>query len=570
MNQELLSAITFIADEKKIPRDAVVEALKSSIIKAYTKEYPEELIEVNIDIDQKELSVNAVFNIVEDYEDLNDYCEMTVKQANDYYKKHKIAKEAKIGDTLLKPIELLKLPNKIVEHIMQLFKQAIVSESNIEIYNQWKDRIGEVVFAEVETNNKHGISVDLGNGEFGYVSLRETIPHEALIPGQKYNFYIKDVKQQSAGWPIILSRADAGLVKFLLKLEVPEIQEGIVEVVKIARIAGFKTKVALISHQPGVDPCGTVIGQHSVRISGIRSQVNGEQIEVFAYDDNFDRYISDVCAPASIMGYKVVSEATPEHQKQLIIIVKHEQMALLLGRKGSNIRLISKILDADVDVKTPEEAQHEDLQYTRVEYVSPRQRAFNRVYERNNANNSYDFSRYNKPRNNQFNRDINRNTANTAPAAAPANPQPVHKPTKSVKSILDQIDNFQNNSTNEVSVEIADAPLTKSTKKENLAKLMNNEQQRLTKSAETKKPTIDLEAVLDNANKATAPTKKPAKKFTKAKIKSKSTSSILEEFKNINNDELMEELANENDLRENNDEDSYVAEDDYSDYDDNK
>lgn len=568
MNQELLTAITYIADEKKIPRDAVVEALKNAIIKAYSKEYPEEVVEVNIDIDQKILDVNTVYNVVEDYEDLNDYCEISVARANEYYKKHKIDATAKIGDTFKKAIDLGKLSNKIIEHIMQLFKQSIVSESNMEIYNQWKTRVGDVIYAEVETNNKHGISVDLGDGQFGYLSMRDTIPHEALIPGQKYNFYIKEVKQQSAGWPIILSRADAGLVKYLLRLEVPEIQEGIVEIVDIARIAGFKTKVALISHQPGVDPCGTVIGQHSVRISAIRNQINNEQIEVFPYDDNFDHYIVDACSPAAIMGYKIVSEATSEHQKQLIIIVKHEQMALLLGRKGSNIRLISKILNADIDVKTPEDAQHEDLQYTRVEYISPRQRAYNRVLERNTMNNAYDFNRYNRPKNpNPYfnktnNTDISQknNTSSTSPT--------MNRP-KSVKSILDQIDTFQNNPT-DLSTEATQStsPVEKPTtrKKPQYDKLINNQQTPNSSS-------MDIEAVLTNASKPTQPTKTISKKkINKVKNTTKSTSSILDEFKNVSSDALLEELANENTLREDNsqNDDSYDIDDDLNNYDSEK
>ncbi len=564
INQELLAAITYVADEKKIPRDAVVEILKSAIVKAYTREYPEELIEVNIDIDKKELDVNALYTIVEDNDELNDYCEISVEDAKEYYKAIKSDQKVQIGDTLKKPIDILKLPKKIVEHIMQLFKQAIVSEANIEIYNHWKDRIGEVVYAEVETNNRNGVSVDLLNGEFGYVSYREMIPNEALIPGQKYNFYIKNVKQQSAGWPIILSRADAGLVKYLLKLEIPEIQEGIVEIVKIARIAGFKTKVALISHQPGVDPCGTVIGPHSVRISSVRNQVNNEQIEVFQYDDNLENYIADVCAPAKIVGYKIVSEANEEHQQQIIIVVEHEQMALLLGRKGSNIRLISQILNADVDVKTPEDAKYEDLQYQRVDFISPKQRAFNRVYQSNQYGNSFDFTQFKKPTDVNLKltkTDVLKTKTEQAVTVTPSKPK-----TSTVKSILDKIDNFQFNPTANDSSSTSDSQISQkpTTKPENLQKLINNEQQRTS----TSEHILDIEKEIEMAKTKKAkktPKKVNKKKFNKVKIAAPTTSSILEEFKNKDSDQLLEELVMENNYRENED-DNYDLDDDFSSY----
>ena len=141
MNQDLLSAFVYIADEKQIPRDAVVEGLKVAIEKAYKKEYDEELIEVNIDIDNKVLEVNKLLNVVDKQltaekveDELNDYCEINVNDANAYAKKMHDDKEYKVGDVLKQPIDLTKLPKKVVEHIIQLFKQAIVSQSNNQVY----------------------------------------------------------------------------------------------------------------------------------------------------------------------------------------------------------------------------------------------------------------------------------------------------------------------------------------------------------------------------------------------------------------------------------------------------
>lgn len=136
MNQELLTAITFIADEKKIPRDAVVDALKNAIIKSYMREFPEEVINADINIDQKILHVYQILNIVDDYEDLNDYCEISLDDAKAFYAKNKIQKEAVVGEQLHKNIELNKLPKKIVDRIMQTFRQLILMQSNNVIYQR--------------------------------------------------------------------------------------------------------------------------------------------------------------------------------------------------------------------------------------------------------------------------------------------------------------------------------------------------------------------------------------------------------------------------------------------------
>ena len=136
INEQLISAIKLIADEKKIPRDAVTDALKEAITKAYVKEYPEEIIGVNINIDDAILDVYREYTVVEDSEELNDYCEISLEDAKAYYENIKQPQEVKIGDILRQPLQLANLPKKIVDHIMQIFKQSITVQANNEIYNE--------------------------------------------------------------------------------------------------------------------------------------------------------------------------------------------------------------------------------------------------------------------------------------------------------------------------------------------------------------------------------------------------------------------------------------------------
>jgi len=136
LSKQLISAIKLIADEKKIPRDGVVDALKEAISKAYVKEYPEEIIDVDLNIDDEILKVSRQYTVVNESEELNDYCEISLQDAKDYYKHLKIDKEVKLGDIVSQPIQLDKLPKKVVNHIMQIFKQRITVEANNEIFNE--------------------------------------------------------------------------------------------------------------------------------------------------------------------------------------------------------------------------------------------------------------------------------------------------------------------------------------------------------------------------------------------------------------------------------------------------
>ena len=548
LNEQLISAIKLIADEKKIPRDAVADALKESICKAYVKEYPEEIINVEINIDDTTLNVYRQYTVVDESEELNDYCEISLQDAKDYYKHLKINKEVKLGDVINKPIQLDKLPKKIVNHIKQIFKQGITVQANNEIYNEWKDRVGEIIYAEVEKDD-HGIFVNLGNDQYGFMSTRDSIPNEKLIPGHKYNFLIKEVKQQSSGWPIILSRGDEKLVKELLTLEVPEIQEKIIEIVDIARIPGFKTKVALISHQPGVEPCGSVIGARGSRIQIISNAICGERIEVIEYSDNFESYLIDVCAPALIKGYKIISEETPEHKKQLIIVVPGDQLALLIGKKGQNIQLVAKLLKADVDVKTPEDAKYEDLQYTHLEIKSLKQRKFDRILEKNRMGNDYSLNRFNKP---------TRGLLNSTPINSSENSSSIKNTNKtsnkssninSTSALLDKIDNFNYDQNSSTHTEVVNEPVEN--KKDILEQLKTNEQGRQQSSSSNN---LELNIDKPTVKKQPKQRRKSPKSKTSIQNSSAKNESILEQFKDLDTKSILNELSQENENRQEEDE----------------
>ena len=390
LNIELINQIKLIADEKKIPQDSVADALKEAIVKAYVREMPETNIEVKIDIDNKTITCNKLLNVVEDYEDLNDYSEISVENAK------KIDENLKVGDIYYEHIDLNKLSRPVVSHILQIFKNLISTQTNLGVYREWKDKVNTVIYAEVEKIDARSkfVLVNLGS-TFGFMRSSDSIQGENLKPGKKYYFYIKEVIEQTKGWPIILSRAHTGLISYLLEQNVPEIADKIVEIKAIGRVAGEKTKVVVLSKKFGVDAVSAVLGEKSYRVKEVSKLINNEPIEVVSYDDDFSKYIVNICSPADIVGYKIYDETQNNNYKTISIICYPDKLKLLIGKKGVNARIISQILKAEIDIKTVSDATKEELVYEKVERKNFREKRFISTYEKHKSNSKDFFDNFN-------------------------------------------------------------------------------------------------------------------------------------------------------------------------------
>jgi len=381
MNNQLIDLIKEIASSREVTEDVVVASLEDAMKKAYEKEFPEEVAEVTIDKNTGKISLYKVFAVVEDATDeetINEYSQMKLKEAL------KMDKNASVGSTVKELIDIASLPRRVVSHILQVLKHDVSIESNKSIYSQWIDKKGSIIYAEVENVDarKRLVTVALDNeGKiFGVVSRAEQNPDEKLIPGSKYKFFVKDVLEQTKGWPIILSRADGAIVSDLLHVNIPEIQTGVVQVVKVGRVAGFKSKVSVKSTQPGIDPIGACIGARADRIKPILSEMGDERIEFVAYDEDLGKYLVNACNPAPLHGYKVIDAVyeTDElgnkkevQRKKIILIVPDDRLALIIGARGKNVRVLADLLDCNVEAMTIEEANESKLEYIRSDRIAP-------------------------------------------------------------------------------------------------------------------------------------------------------------------------------------------------------
>lgn len=368
MTNQIKTIIQEISNDRQIPVELVIKNFEQAMQKAYMKEFPEENCEVKINIENGKITLNKIFTVVDDTkQDLNEYCEITLSQVQ----KHD--KNLKVGDLYKELFDIQSLERRVVIHMLQVFKHDIMIESNKTVYDEWIDKKGTVIYAEVEKNEKNNVTVNLGK-TFGYMPKSEANPEEPpLVAGQKYYFVIKDVLQQSKGWPIILSRSNPLLVENLLKNNIPEIQDGNVQIVKIARVAGFKSKVVVKATKPGIDPIGSCIGAGADRIRPILLEMHGEKIEFVKYEDDIAKYIANACNPAILHSYKVIDpviEKNPEtgvekeiKRKKIYLVIDPRKLALLIGLKGKNVKLLSQLFDAEVEVITIEEASETKIYF---------------------------------------------------------------------------------------------------------------------------------------------------------------------------------------------------------------
>lgn len=402
----VLAAIHELALEKKLPQDTIAEAIGDAVKKQFELDNPEEILKVEINIDNKVISYKKEFEVT-DVEDFNEYNQINVNDPR--------AKEGKlsVGDKYYEDItdKIISLGSTFFVRVFSSLKYNVNVHTSREVYAQWKGLANTIIQGVVDKTSSRGAIVDLSsatkrydyikNAVKGFMPRVESIPKETLLTGNSYPFFIKEIKEKGQdGEQIILSRADAGLVRRLLYIYMPEIQENIIEIKKIVRIPGFKTKISLISHRAGVEAVGSIIGVKGQRIKELQKIINNERIEVIEYTDDFAKYLVNVCSPAVVIGYNIRENktATDSITRSIDIITLEDQKSLLIGPEGKNSKLIARFLEAaEVDFYTEEEAKsgEKKVEYTPIPpaYILKKQvRRFdqNRNFNKSNSNNESD------------------------------------------------------------------------------------------------------------------------------------------------------------------------------------
>lgn len=345
MQTQFAQAINQICEEKNISKDVVMEAVAAALVAAYKKDYGEKDQEVRVVINEESgaIEVYVTKEVVED-EPENTNLQMSLSQAQ------KIKKDAKVGEM----VEIMDLPADFGRIAAQTAKQVIVqrireAERDM-VFSEYKDKEGDIVNCSVQRIEGETVICDLGKAS-GVLFPNEQIPGERYYPNQRFRVYVVRVEQAAKGPQIILSRSHPGMVKRLFETEVPEIPTGVVEVKAIAREAGQRTKIAVYSTEPGVDPVGSCVGQRGIRVQAVMNEIGGEKIDIILWDEDPKTFISNALSPA-----KIIEITTNEEEKKATVKVPEDQLSLAIGKSGQNVRLAAKLTGWNVDIEGADSA----------------------------------------------------------------------------------------------------------------------------------------------------------------------------------------------------------------------
>jgi N utilization substance protein A len=341
---ELLQTAEAVAREKMIDPNLVIEAMEESLARAAKSRYGSEMdIRVSIDRKTGRAKFTRVRTVVE--EDLleNYQAEMTVNTAKQYLE------SPLVGDTFVEEVPPVELGRIAAQSAKQVILQKVREAERDRQYEEFKDRAGTIINGLVKREEYGNVIVDVGRGE-GILRRNEKIGRESYRPNDRIRCYVKDVRRESRGPQIFLSRTDPQFMAELFKMEVPEIYDNIIEIKAVARDPGSRAKIAVISYESGIDPVGACVGMRGSRVQAVVNELQGEKIDIIPWSDDLPTFLVNALQPAEVS--KVVLD---EDAERIEVVVPNEQLSLAIGRRGQNVRLASQLTALDIDIMTEED-----------------------------------------------------------------------------------------------------------------------------------------------------------------------------------------------------------------------
>lgn len=339
---EILEALNQITKEKNLDLDFVVGVLETGLVSAAKKKFGyADNISVKIDLDSGQIEMYATKKVVKEVSDRN--LEITPEQAK------KIGDEAEIGSEIEVPIEFQEFGRNAITAAKQILVQRVREAERDKIFEEYKNRIGEIVTGNVQQMEKGSLIVNLGKAE-AVVPVKEQIQRERYRQGDRIRAYILDVQRTARGPQIILSRANPGFLERLFELEVPEIFEKIIEIKAVAREPGERAKIAVSSIDDRVDPVGACVGVKGTRVQSVVRELNNERIDIVPWHPDPQIFATRALAPAKIMRIDV-----DEGEKSMTLVVEDDMLSLAIGRAGQNARLAARLTDWKINIVSESE-----------------------------------------------------------------------------------------------------------------------------------------------------------------------------------------------------------------------
>jgi len=356
VNKDFVDALSQVAHERGVTAEELISNFEEALRLAYLrqrgfkqKEVEDEgkgpIVEVQLDPQEGHLEVLEIRRVVEKVEDSDKEIDLETARKYD--------PEVEVGEEMEFPVDPQEFSRIAVQIAKQVLTQRLKEAERTRVHNEYKDKEGEVVTGSVaRVDNRGNVYVELGRGE-ALMPPKEQIPTERYHPGQRIKVYLKQVQRSTKGPSLVVSRAHEELLRYLLRQEVPEIAEGIVEVKALAREPGSRSKVAVVSHNPNVDPIGACIGHKGQRIQAVSAELGRERIDIIQWSPNPKEFIRNALSPATVG--EITIETSEDGKNRARVVVAKDQHSLAIGKAGQNVRLASKLTGYEIDFEEAEE-----------------------------------------------------------------------------------------------------------------------------------------------------------------------------------------------------------------------
>jgi transcription termination/antitermination protein NusA len=339
---ELLQIADAVAREKMIDPALVIEAMEDSLGKAARSRYGAELdIRARIDRKSGELFMTRHRQVVEEVE--NHYTELTLDEAR------AIDPDVEVGGEIVDPLPPMDFGRIAAQSAKQVIMQKVREAERLRQYEEFKDRVGQIINGLVKRTEYGNVIVDVGRGE-AILRRDQLIPREAYRNGDRIRALIRDVRHETRGPQIFLSRTAPEFLAELFKMEVPEIYDGIIEIKAVARDPGSRAKMGVISYDNSIDPVGACVGMRGSRVQAVVGELQGEKIDIIPWSADPATFLVNALQPAEVA--KVVFD---EDSDRIEVVVPDEQLSLAIGRRGQNVRLASQLTGFDIDIMTEQQ-----------------------------------------------------------------------------------------------------------------------------------------------------------------------------------------------------------------------
>ncbi len=353
------AAINQLSDERGLPKDVIVEAIESAVAAAYRKDYghPEENIVAKLDEESGEFQMKQIFDVVTEEEQENVHAQLTEEEAKEY------KKAPKVGDVIEIPLE----PHSDFGRIAAMTAKQVISQRLREaekeiLYAEYKEKQGQLINGYVQQVEGPNVIMNIGKLN-GLMIASDQIPGQHYFSGQRLKILVYNVEETPRGPRVLVTRSSGDFITKLFELEVPEIASGAVEVKTISREAGTRTKMAVISTQPGLDPVGSCVGQRGTRVQAVLSEIGDEKVDIIPWREEPEAFIAEALKPA-----KIEKITLKKKDKRAEVVVPEDQLSLAIGKNGQNVRLASKLSGWEIDiVKTGEEGKKREPKVKTVE-----------------------------------------------------------------------------------------------------------------------------------------------------------------------------------------------------------